>query len=235
MRARTLRRSLSTLTTCSLLAAMSWGWGCGPIVIPKTLSDEERAAAAESASRRAEVTTVASWMTGSFSSEAQAALDPDFLDIRLEMARIWSDRQDGIWLYVEQSMASALERPYRQRVYRVFVQPNGLIVSEVYELPGVSLRVAGAHRRPELLADVTPRGLTLKDGCQVVLKKSSDAEWAGGTVGPGCLSSLRGASYATSEVTVTPEGLRTLDRGFNADGQQVWGSTKGAYDFRRVR
>jgi hypothetical protein len=208
---------------------------CGPIVIPKTLTDEERVAAAESKARRDEVTAVASWMTGSFSSAAQAASDPDFLDIRLEMARIWEDRQDGIWIYVEQAAAASLDKPYRQRIYRVFVQPNGLIVSEVYEFPGAALRFAGAHRRPELLDEVTPRTLTLKDGCQVVLRRASDTAWVGGTVGSTCLSSLRGAHYATSEVAVTPDGLRTLDRGFDEQGKQVWGSTKGAYIFDRVR
>ena len=36
------------------------------------------------------------WMQGSFSSAAEA--DPDFFHIVLHMKRIWSDREDGIWL-----------------------------------------------------------------------------------------------------------------------------------------
>ncbi len=209
--------------------------GCGPIVIPKSLTPEEEQAAEASRLRRADVELVASWMVGSFSSEAQAAMDPEFLDIRLEMSRLWPDRQDGIWLYVEQAAASDLGKPYRQRVYRLFVQPNGLVVSEVYELPGVALRFAGAWRRPELLEDLSPKLLVLKDGCQVVLKKLTDTQWSGGTVGEGCVTTLRGAAYASSEVVVTPEGLRTWDRGYDKSGKQVWGAVKGPYEFMRVR
>ena len=62
-----------------------------------------------------------SWMTGSFSSASQASAAPDdYFDIRLYMVPIWDGRADGPWLYVEQAAASALERPYRQRVYQVF-------------------------------------------------------------------------------------------------------------------
>jgi hypothetical protein len=204
-------------------------------VIPKKLTPEEAASAEASKLRRADVELVASWMVGSFSSAAQAVSDPDFLDIHLEMTRVWEDRQDGIWLYVEQAAASSVAKPYRQRIYRVFVQPNGLIVSEVYELPGEPLRFAGAWRRPELLESLTPKALILKDGCQVVLKKVTDTQWAGGTVGQGCASTRQGAAYATSEVIITPEGLRTWDRGFDKAGKQVWGAVKGPYEFSRAR
>jgi hypothetical protein len=44
---------------------------------------------------------LAQWMSGSFSSAAQAAEDSAYYDIRLEMAPIWTDRDDAVWLYVE--------------------------------------------------------------------------------------------------------------------------------------
>jgi hypothetical protein len=39
------------------------------------------------------------YMTGSFSSRAQAEADSEYLDIGLEMVPIWSSRSDGYWLY----------------------------------------------------------------------------------------------------------------------------------------
>ena len=42
--------------------------------------------------------TLAAWMTGSFSSEKQSKAGPDYLDIRLEMVPIWTDRDDARWL-----------------------------------------------------------------------------------------------------------------------------------------
>jgi hypothetical protein len=53
--------------------------------------------------------TVAAWMTGSFSSAAQAAADPDFRDIRLHVAPIWPEAGGVRWLYVEQAAADRLE------------------------------------------------------------------------------------------------------------------------------
>jgi hypothetical protein len=199
-----------------------------------TPSPKEAAEAQESAGRRADVLRVASWMEGSFTSGLQSAQDPEFRDVRIHAVKIWPDRQDGVWLYVEQALAEAMDKPYRQRVYRVFVQPNGLIVVEVFVLPGQSpLKYAGWWRKPAAFEDLSPKGLGKKDGCELVLRKVSDVEWSGGTVGNGCPTDLQGAVYATSEVWVSPEGIRVLDRGFDRAGKQVWGSTKGAYEFVR--
>lgn len=40
-------------------------------------------------------------MVGSYSSEAQSLADKEFRDVRLHMTRIWPERKDGCWLYVE--------------------------------------------------------------------------------------------------------------------------------------
>jgi len=40
-----------------------------------------------------------------------------------------------------------------------------------------------------------------------------------------------GASHATSEARVEAMLLTSWDRGYAADGRQVWGSTAGAYRF----
>ncbi len=184
--------------------------------------------------RQAQLERVVALMCGSFSSEQQSAEDPDFFDIRLEMARIWPERQDGAWIYVEQAVASALANPYRQRIYRVTVQNDGSVRSDVYLMPGDPRRFAGAWKDTSRLDDMHPKDLLLRDGCSVVLKADGPDRWVGGTVGNGCPSDRSGAAYATSEVTLTPEGFVTLDRGYAPDGTQVWGSHKGGYIFRRV-
>ncbi len=174
------------------------------------------------------------WMSGSFSSAAQAAADTSYFDIRLEMARIWPERTDGAWLYVEQAAASALARPYRQRVYRVTAEPGGVFRSAVFELPAPS-RFAGAWRTPAALAALTPDSLLAREGCAVLLKAEGDSAFAGETPGRECLSSLRGASWASSKVRVTARGITSWDQGWNAAGEQVWGAEKGPYRFARVR
>lgn len=175
------------------------------------------------------------YLTGSFSSQAQSREDSRFYDIRLEMARIWKERTDGPWLYVEQAAAERLDKPYRQRIYRLRTLEDGRLESQVFLLPGDALRYAGAWKKPELLAEVTPEQLVPREGCSILLEaQGAPRMFRGSTAGTSCPSDLRGAAYATSEVTLRQEGLLTLDRGYDAQGQQVWGSQHGPYRFDRV-
>ena len=177
--------------------------------------------------------TLATWMTGSFSSAQQAAADSAFFHIRLEMARIWSRRGDGYWLYVEQAAAETLEQPYRQQVYRLTADPDGSFRSEVYEIPD-PLRFAGDWRSSAPLGALSPDSLLRRVGCAVVLRRQPDSTFTGSTVGTECVSTVRGAAYATSEVAVRFDRLESWDRGFSATGTQVWGATEGPYVFRRA-
>lgn len=179
------------------------------------------------------------WLTGSFSSEKQARDDPQMFDIRLTMTRIWPERHDGYWLYVEQARADAADAPYRQRVYQVVDLGNGEFESRVYTLPGASIRetidrFAGAGKDPSKLADVTPADLKLREGCSIYLKRDADGCFSGSTRGRGCPSSREGASYVTSEVRLSSDVLESWDRGWDDSGKQVWGSVQGGYVFRRV-
>ena len=158
----------------------------------------------------------------------QAAEDEEFFDIRLEMVQIWKDRSDGPWLYIEQATASRLDQPYRQRVYRLVPQEDGAIGSVVYEMPE-PLSFAGAAAKDDPLAELSPDALTER-----VLRWHEDEQaYRGSTVEDHCKSSLRGASYATSGVDVHKDRLVSWDRGFSADGEQVWGAVKGGYVFMR--
>ncbi|MGB0951955.1 MAG: chromophore lyase CpcT/CpeT [Planctomycetota bacterium] len=190
------------------------------------------APASEVAPFEAEIRQLTTWMTGSFSSSAQALEAPeDYFDIRLFMVPIWEDRADGPWLYIEQSAAVALERPYRQRVYRLSADGDS-IRSDVYTLPGDPLEYAGAWQTPERFRDFGPEDLALRGGCSIYLEPTKMA-YVGSTRGQGCASSLADAAYATSIVSIQPNVLESWDRGFNAAGEQVWGAEKGAYHFVR--
>lgn len=180
-----------------------------------------------------DVAVLTDYMVGSFSSAKQAQKDPEnYRDIRLEMVPIWPDRADGTWLYVEQAVASSLDRPYRQRIYRLSANTDGTLRSDVFTLPEPALKFAGAWREPAKLAGLTPEQLELKDGCAITLTWHPCSElFTGSTTGTGCESTLQGAAYATSEVSINTYGMITWDRGFDRAGNQVWGATEGGYIF----
>lgn len=177
--------------------------------------------------------TLRDYMVGSFSSAKQASRDPEnYRDIRLEMVQIWPERTDGTWLYVEQAVADSLEKPYRQRIYRLRHDTANVYTSDVYTLPEPAQRYAGAWQDPSRLGGLTPEQLSLKDGCSLTLTwHNCSAIFTGTTTGAGCESTLQGAAYATSEASISPFGMITWDRGFDRNGNQVWGATEGGYVF----
>lgn len=181
--------------------------------------------------RDKDLETLVKYMQGGFTSAAQAAVDTNYYDISLHMTRIWEQRTDGYWLYVEQAVTKMLDKPYRQRIYHVVHQADGSFESAVYTLPDDKAAV-GAWKNPTLLAQVTVEQLETRKGCAVILKKEGKA-FAGATNGNDCESNLRGAKYATSKVSITKKGINSWDQGFDAAGNQVWGAENGPYLFVR--
>jgi hypothetical protein len=186
------------------------------------------------ASQDRDLETLVNWMTGDFNSKAQSRRDSDFYDIRLHIRPIWTADKTSHWLYVEQATASAENKPYRQRVYKVERDPgvkNGF-KSSVYTLSDPA-KWTGAYKTPESFDVLKPADITLREGCTVFLEKQADGTFAGATRGSGCESNLRGAKYATSTVTISKQALISWDQGFDAAGKQVWGAVKGGYEFMK--
>lgn len=176
---------------------------------------------------------LAACLTGSFSNADQARGDQNFRDVTLHVAAIWTDRSDGPWLYCEQSLADAPDHPYRQRIYQLTTRADGAIESRIFELPD-AIAATGAWKNPSLLAKRNPDSLGTHAGCALILRMQPDGSFKGGTEGKGCLSTLRGASYATAEITVSDRQTIMWDRGYNAGDTQVWGSIHGGYIFKKM-
>jgi len=172
-------------------------------------------------------------MSGTFSSEAQSLEDPDFFHISLIMQPIWKGSKDGYWLYVEEAMASSPEAPYRVRVYHLYKEDAYTLVSQVYEIQDEA-RFAGKIKDPSILASLNRDMLTHKEGCGIFLHKTGKKEFEGSTRDQDCPSNLRGASYTTSKVKLDKNRMTSWDQGWNAQGEQVWGATKGGYRFYKI-
>ena len=177
--------------------------------------------------------TLQTMMTGSYDSSKQAEVDSAYFNISLHMYPIWEKRKDGKYLYVEQAVASMQDRPYRQRIYKLKQLDNGRIASYVFTLKQESLFI-GKWKTPEYFDKF---GLTLIDervGCEVILEKT-ETGYQGSTQEDNCGSTLRGASYATSVVSMSSDAITSWDQGFDKDGKQVWGAVKGPYVFEKLK
>ncbi len=174
---------------------------------------------------------LAEYMTGFFSSKNQSLTHPHYYDIHLHMVRIWPDQKDGYWLYVEQSFPE--ETPYRQRIYNVIEPSPGIFASIVYELPEPE-SYAGQWNDPEAFGDLKPETLINRIGCAIYMVRDPDGTFRGGTHEKDCLSELRGAAYAVSQVRITADMLMSWDRGYDENDQQVWGTISGGYRFDKI-
>lgn len=176
---------------------------------------------------------LATLLTGSFSSADQALADKNYRHSTWHAARIWEDRADGPWLYVEQALAVAPDQPYRQRVFQLVAAPDGSLEARVFTLDD-PIKATGAWRKTVPLSGFTPNQLTFNEGCTLSFRAMPDGAFVGSTRGDGCPSDLRSATHATTEATLTSEKIVWWERGFNASGRQVWGSATGGYVFKRV-
>jgi hypothetical protein len=141
-----------------------------------------------------------SWMSGSFTSEEQSISDTNYFNIHLHMIPIWIEREEAVYLYVEQAASWTPENPYRQRVYKLSNSDDNTFKSEVYTIPNPA-RFAGRWKDQNPLLHLNPDSLVEKNGCAIILRKINNA-FIGSTEDKKCPSNLRGADYATSEVYI---------------------------------
>lgn len=172
---------------------------------------------------------VASLLQGRYDNVDQPDKDASHSTVLVTVVPVLDDRSDGDWLYVEQAMSLKPDRPYAQRVYRVHDGEAGEVLAEVFTIDKPGRFVQGWEG--DKLAALDHAALRPLPGCTLHLRAEGGA-WRGATQGKACESKRGGASYATSEVTIDADGMRTWDRGYTAADKEVWGA-KAPYSFTR--
>lgn len=179
----------------------------------------------------ASINELVSMMTGSFNSAEQEAADSSYYNISLHMYPIWEGRE-GKWLYVEQALNDMQDKPYRQRIYHVEQTGKKKFKTTVYALEDPYAAI-GKWKTPEWFDQFDESFLKEREGCGVFLERTPEGNYKGSTKKGECQSSLRGASYATSIVSISPGQIYSWDQGFDENHEQVWGAVKGGYVFRK--
>jgi hypothetical protein len=170
------------------------------------------------------MTELIDWMTGYFSSKNQADTSSDkyHVDVRLRMCRIWENRTDGFWIYVEQAYASDTTQPYRQRLYHM-IEANGSIKDEIYGIKDDSLYLFG-WQKPEIFNNLSDTSIVLKENCGLDFKfQGSENVFEAKTSGCNCKASIPRVAYITSVSKIHNNYLTSWDLGFNETGEIVMG------------
>lgn len=167
-------------------------------------------------------------MQGNYSSQKHSERDTTYFNISLRMVPIWKNK--GHYLYVEQAIFKNQNKPYRVRIYKISQRGKNDFISEIYTLKNEKEWI-GKWKTPEAFNALSDNEIELKPGCGVVLHRVGKNKFAGQTGEKTCPSELRGASYASSKVTLNENEIFSWDQGFDKEGKQVWGATKGGYQF----
>ncbi len=171
------------------------------------------------------------WMTGEFDSSEQADQDAEYENVTLKMTRVWEDKPNGAWIYTEQAEASKPDEPFLQRMYFLSNITDDEYSADAYEFPKPE-DVVGAWENPAKLGDLTLFDLNHLSGCTVVIFYDG-FQYGGQSRTGACKSGREDTEYTTTELTVLSSELKRWDRGFDADGNRVWGPGAGPYIFKK--
>lgn len=186
--------------------------------------------AQETESTSPDLKKLGQYFAGVFSSEQQNRSDSaNYFNMRLNIARIWASRTDGLWFYVEHATHGFESKPYRQRVYRFSENQPGIFECDIFSMDS-PLRFA---QRPDSCERaLTPDSLNQRVGCTLFLKKKGEV-FTGGSTNKACQSERKSAKYTTTLLTVSANEIKMWERGYTEKDVQVLGPEKAGYVFVR--
>ncbi|MEM9091780.1 MAG: chromophore lyase CpcT/CpeT [Cyanobacteria bacterium P01_F01_bin.53] len=196
------------------------------------------------------VEAVAAHLEGVMDTTAQADNNPDFVGVQMTTCRITvmpsitddstepgsrgdvaagaAASSDSIYLYQEQALSENVAEPYRQRFLHILPGDNHRIDSRTFK-PDDPEQYVDLCDQSAPVAAATDLG---EHVCTVSLRASAIGGFVGSTPAEGCPASLRGAVRITNVVVLHAAGMDTWDRGFDADGNQLWGAKEIPYQYR---
>ena len=182
---------------------------------------------------------VATHLVGIMDTSAQAAANSKAPNVRMTTCQVTVHTENGelnspeeIFLYQEQALQKKLAKPYRQRFLRLTPSDADIVVESRSFKPPSPADFVGLCDRP-LSQRVVSSSEIGNPICSVFLIPEGD-RYIGETQAGGCPTNYRGAVKITNRIVLHSEGMDTKDRGFDAQGNQLWGATSDTYQFRWV-
>lgn len=164
---------------------------------------------------------------------AQAATNPKIRSVRMTTCKVpLKEDAQGIYLYQEQALTQQLDNPYRQRILAIKTTADPQVIASESFKPVQPQTLVGFCQRPEAMRQISKQDLG-ESICQVFLKPIKNG-YQGETPPQGCPANVRGAVKVTNTVILHSGGMDTWDRGFDAQGKQVWGAENESYQYRWI-
>jgi CpeT/CpcT family (DUF1001) len=197
----------------------------------------------QAASMPKNVQQVATFLEGVMTTSAQTAANPKAANVQMTTCRVKLSNGDepslrnSVFLYQEQALINQLDQPYRQRFLQIKPSENGQVESRSFklakptELIGLCNRSSTSASTMSRIVQPDTLGTPV---CSVLLKPKGD-RFIGETPPQGCPTTVRGAVRITNTIELFADGMETWDRGFDADGKQLWGAKNESYQYRRSR
>lgn len=174
-----------------------------------------------------EFAKVAALITGSWKTTAAvAAADGSKVDLVMHIQPVTVNGIPNA-LYVETARADALHRPTREALLQLY-REKGTIQLRTHEFLRKPDEFGSATTGMWAAPDAFPTVFTAKHflGTMDIALSAKGGGYAGKSVHP-FSTSAGGAVKMTSEVEFSGSEIHTADRGFDAEGKQVWGPAAG--------
>lgn len=179
------------------------------------------------------VQNVVNYLVGEMNTTAQAAENPKIAKVQMTTCEVsFPNSANSVYLYQEQAIIDQLNQPYRQRFLQIKPGADGRSIESK------SYKPQNAHNLINFCnKSLTQRQLKQSDlgesVCTVILTPI-EGGYLGETPPAGCPTTARGAVRITNTIILRPDGMDTSDRGYDANGRQIWGARDNFYQFRRV-
>ena len=172
-----------------------------------------------------------SYLNGTFSSANQSIYNANFYDVTVRHCPVNIDggKPNSKYLILRQAISLFLNSPYRVRLVELSQEGSKIKSKNYAPIRNIDLnQTCQEGSIPTFSVD----DFTAEPKCELTLYENAGI-FMGSTGVPGCVSERSGASFVSSDVEITNSYFKSLDRGWDDHGNQVWGSENGAYVFEK--
>lgn len=133
-------------------------------------------------------------------------------------------------MYVESARVDSLQAPYRQAFFQVYKHKNGLRLRTFEPMRQIGGALVGLWANPDIFPPVSRRDLV----ATIDLELTADGDGYKGKSPHPFPTGRLGAVEMTSDVAIKPDRIITSDKGFDSNGEVIWGA-KGDSTFEFAR